>query len=145
MRRAWGWHGAWRAATGRGPGDVRKKEGVRGANLPGLVLACHCLKEVGEGGVACREAGRVRKMTKKKKGGRATHQGWGWRAMCRPHHVSSTPCITCARCCAACCPCCVSHHLSPVSCIMLSVTHTLCCPHRVLHHPPVLSVALPIM
>ena len=76
MRRAWGWHGAWRAATGRGPGDVRKKEGVRGANLPGLVLACHCLKEVGEGGVACREAGRVRKKTKKG-GRRLTRAGAG--------------------------------------------------------------------
>ena len=43
------------------PLDVRKKrkkERVRGANLPALLLACCCLKEVGEGGVACREAGR---------------------------------------------------------------------------------------
>jgi len=52
---------------------------VRGANLPGLVLARRCLKEVGEGGVACREAGRVRKKTKKKRGGGATYQGWSWR------------------------------------------------------------------
>ena len=48
---------------------------MRGADLPGLVLVHHCLKEVGEGGVACREAGRVRK--KKKKGGGGDSPGLG--------------------------------------------------------------------
>ena len=75
---------ARRAACSR-PGDVRKKERVRGADLPGLVLARRCLKEVGEGGVACREAGKVRKKTKK---GGATHQGWGWHAAVTRRGVS---------------------------------------------------------
>src|SRR5712671_1615614 len=53
--------GARRAACGRGrrawgyEKKREKKEGVMGADLPGLVLARRCLKEVGEGGVACRE------------------------------------------------------------------------------------------